>query len=374
MRIAYVVTRADSVGGASIHVRDLAVAMRERGHHVVVLIGGTGPVTEQLALAGVPYHSLQYLARPIRPIADFRALRELIVVLGKLRPDLVSTHTAKAGWIGRAACARLSLPALFTAHGWSITDRISRTQGLAFRLAESVAARWTQAIICVCEHEKQLALRHGIAPEVKLIVVHNGVRDVHAQLRAEPARQPARIVSVARFAPPKDHPTLLRALATLRSLDWELDLVGDGPRWQETVDLATSLGISDRVRMCGYLSDPAATLARSQIFALSSRFEAFPRSVLEAMRAGLPVVASAVGGISEAIEDGVSGLLVPENSPQEFAGRLARLIQDAPLRERFGRAGRLTYEGRFRLEHLVEATGRVYDTIVSGPPRGRGNT
>jgi glycosyltransferase involved in cell wall biosynthesis len=374
VRIAYVVTRADSVGGASIHVRDLAAAMLDRGHDVTVLVGGSGPVTDQLALAGVPYLSLRHLARPIRPLADARAFRELVAVLRELRPDLVSTHTAKAGWIGRAACARLSVPALFTAHGWSITDRISRAQGLAFRLAERTAARWARAIICVCEHEKQLALEHGIAPEKKLIVIHNGVRDVRTEFRACPSRQPARIVSIARFAPPKDHAALLRALATLRSLDWELDLIGDGPLQPEIADLASSLGISDRVRMCGYLSDPAASLAQAQIFALCSRFEGFPRSVLEAMRAGLPVVASDVGGVREAVEDGGSGLLVPGNSPQEMAGRLAQLIKDPPLRERFGRAGRLTYESRFRLERLVEATGSVYDTIVSGPPRGRGNT
>src|ERR1035441_5888237 len=110
---------------------------------------------------------------------------------------------------------------------------------------------------------------------------------------------------------PKDHRTLLAALAALRAQPWELDLVGAGPLEMEMRDLASELGLGGRVRFLGYVADPAPVLAGAQLFVLSSRSEAFPRSVLEALRAGLPVVASAVGGIGEAVTDGVNGLLVP---------------------------------------------------------------
>jgi len=371
VKIAYVVTRADSVGGASIHVRDLARAMLERGHEAVVLVGGTGPVTEQLARAGVPYHSLRFLKRPISPVTDFRALQELTVRLRELQPDLVSTHTAKAGWIGRAACARLSLPALYTPHGWSIADRISRAHSAVFQLAERAASRWASAIICVCEYERQLALEHRVAAPGRLHVVHNGVRDVSLELRADPARHPVRIISVARFASPKDHRTLLHALGTLRSLPWELDLIGDGPRQAEIAMFADSLDLAGRVRFLGYQPEPATSLAQAQIFALSSRSEGFPRSVLEAMRAGLPVIASDVGGVGEAVANEVSGLLVPRRSPESLAAAIAKLIENAPLRERLGKAGRQTYERRFGLERLIEATAGVYDTILCRSPAGR---
>ncbi|HWR54474.1 MAG TPA: glycosyltransferase, partial [Bryobacteraceae bacterium] len=258
MRIAYVVTRADAVGGASIHVRDLAREVLGTGHEAMVFVGGRGPVTAQLEAAGVPFHSLNHLMREIKPDADIRAYFELSHALRTWRPDLVSTHTAKAGWLGRAAAARLGLPAIYTPHGWPIGDRISRAHGVIFTGAERLAARWAAAIICVSESERRLALARRIAPPERLHVIHNGVRD--SALRGHPEVQPPRLVSVARFEAPKDHATLLRALAELRDLEWGLDLVGEGPLEHETTRLARVLGLADRVRFLGYRSDPAEIL------------------------------------------------------------------------------------------------------------------
>ncbi len=364
MRIAYAITRTDAVGGASIHVRDLAQAMIARGHEVRVFLGGEGPVTEQLSAAGIPFRSLRWLRRAVHPVRDARAFGELVHALGEFQPDLVSTHTAKAGWIGRAACARLGLPALYTPHGWTIGGRISSAHGPIFRLAENAAARWASGIVCVCQYERELALRAGIAGPEKLHVVYNGVRDIPVALRADPAARPVRIVSIARLEPPKDHRTLLEALAALRSLDWELELIGGGPLEEEARGLAAALGIAGRVHLSGYQPDPAVALARAQVFVLSSRSEGFPRSVLEAMRAGLPVVASDVGGVREAVSEGINGLLVPPGEPKALAGALEKLIAEAPERQRLGAAARRIYEGRFRFERMLQETMEVYDTVV----------
>ena len=151
MRIAYAITRADAVGGASVHVLRDGAAMLERGHQAMVFIGGTGPVTERLARAGVPFRPLRFLRRAVRPDADLRACAELTAALRDFRPDLVSTHTAKAGWIGRAACARLGIPAIYTPHGWPIGDRMPGPRALLFRVAERRGRPWARAIVCVCE-------------------------------------------------------------------------------------------------------------------------------------------------------------------------------------------------------------------------------
>src|SRR5207302_3734745 len=129
MRIAYVITRADAVGGATIHVRDLARAMRDRGHEALVLVGGRGPVTGQLEAAGVNFRSLRHLRRAINPLRDVLAYREMIAALREFRPHLVSAHTAKAGWIGRAAAARLGIPAVYTPHGWPVAGRFPSGSG-----------------------------------------------------------------------------------------------------------------------------------------------------------------------------------------------------------------------------------------------------
>lgn len=373
MKIAYIITRADAVGGASIHVRDLARAMCERGQHPVVLVGGDGPVTEQLAAAGVPFRSLKYLQRSIHPVQDVRALAELTAVLRDLKPDLVSTHTAKAGWIGRAACARLGLPVLYTPHGWTIGHRISPAAGAVFTLAERVAARWTSAIVCVCEYEKRLALEKRIAAEEKLFVVYNGMPDIPRELRADPGLHPVRICSVARFEAPKDHATLLAALGSLRHRDWRLDLAGDGPLEPAMRKLAVSLGITDRVHFLGYLRDPAPLLANAQLFALSSRSEAFPRSVLEAMRAGVPVIASDVGGVGEAVKNGVTGLLVPPANAGALAAALDDMIGNASRRQLLGASARQVFVERFRLERMIEQTSAAYVTVLSRTAKSQCN-
>jgi glycosyltransferase involved in cell wall biosynthesis len=360
LKIAYVITRADAVGGASIHVRDLARAMRDQGHDAQVFIGGTGPVTDQLATAKVPFISVPSLARSLHPLRDMNAYLELKELLAEFRPDLVSTHTAKAGWLGRAAARALGIPAIHTPHGLPIGDRLGRVQGQVYTVAEKIAAPWTRAIVCVSEAERQLALAKRVAPPEKLHVVYNGVRDNN--LRAEPGRDPVRIISVARFEAPKDHETLLAALEQVMDLPWELVLVGDGP-----LEVALRARANDRVRFLGTVADTGEALANSQLFVLSSKSEGFPRSILEAMRAGLPVVASDVGGVAEAVEHGITGLLVPSSSPYELAHALRAMLESSIIRQRMGDAGHLRYQERFRFESMLSGTMRLYATIVGVP-------
>jgi glycosyltransferase involved in cell wall biosynthesis len=128
--------------------------------------------------------------------------------------------------------------------------------------------------------------------------------------------------------------------------------------------LATKLGIAARVRFLGYLGDQAATLAGAQIFALSSHSEAFPRSILEAMRAGLPVVASDVGGVGEAVHDNVSGVLVPAGDAKAFARALAGLVESRAQRQLLGAAARLIYEEQFGFQRMVDKTTAVYANVL----------
>jgi glycosyltransferase involved in cell wall biosynthesis len=312
----------------------------------------------------VPWLELKHLCRALHPWHDARAVTEAADALARWRPDLVSTHTAKAGWIGRAASARLGLPALYTPHGWPAGGRFTGAAGVLFTVAERIAARWCSAIVCVSEYEKDLALRHRIAPAALLKVVPNGVRDVCPELRAVPDRLPVRICTVARFEAPKDHSTLLEALARMQVGDWELDLVGDGPLEAAAREQAARLGIAARVHFSGYLPDPAPALAAAQVFALASRSESFPRSILEAMRAGLPVVASAVGGVDEAVSNGTTGLLATPCDPAALAAALTTLVRDAGLRARMGAAGRAAYVKRFRLETMVDRTASLYERVL----------
>ena len=368
MRIAYIVTRADAVGGATIHVMEMARAMLERGHEAAIFTGGHGEAADKLAESGAPVHSLGLLRRAVNPWRDLRALVELQAALRDYAPNLVSAHTAKAGWLGRMACKRLGIPVIYTPHGLPVGGRMGGAKGAVFGAAERIAGPWARTIVCVSEAERRLAMERKLANAERLVVVHNGVRAIPARLRSDPAASPPRIISVARFEAPKDHPTLLSAVATLTGHPWELDLVGGGPAEQASRSLAVRLGIGERVRFLGYQADPAAALAHAQVFVLSSRSEAFPRTVLEAMRAGLAIVAANVGGVAEAIEDGRNGLIVPPADADSLAQALTRLITDAGLRTRLGQAARETFEARFRVETMVEKTIEVYAAALRRGP------
>ncbi len=372
MHIAFVITRGDAVGGATVHVRDMARYLLDRGHRATVLIGasaaGKDDALAELRRFDIPCRPITSLRRTVDPIHDLLAINQLTRALRQLQPDLVSTHTAKAGILGRLAARTAGVPAIFTPHGWAITDRISATSGRIFRVAERFAAPMAHTIVNVCQAEKQLAELHGIAPSHKLAVIHNGVRDIPASLRADPLVHPPRLVMVARFEAPKDHELVLRALAPLHQSEWRLDFVGNGPGEAAARVLARRLGLEARVRFTGHTINTAQSLSQAQIFVLASKSEGFPRSILEAMRAGLPVVASDVGGASESVVDRETGFVVARNDVSGMTEALAKLIMRPNLRQQFGRAGRHRYELNFTFDQMAARTLALYQQVLNRRP------
>ncbi len=375
MHIAFAITRGDAVGGATVHVRDMSRYMLDRGDRVTVLVGaarnnGNREALDEFRRYDIPCCPIPNLRRSIDPVHDLLAVRQMLSVLRRIQPDLVSTHTAKAGLIGRLAARAAGIPCLFTPHGWAIADRISSTSGRIFRVAERLAAPMARNIVNVCEAERNLALRHRIASLEKLAVIHNGVRDLPDGHRANPSLEPPKLISVARLETPKDHDLLLHALAPLRDFLWELELVGGGPREAAVRALASELRLDNRIVFTGHTSDTVGKLAGSQIFVLASKSEGFPRSILEAMRAGLPVVASDVGGVSEAVAHRETGLVVPRSDVTSLSKALASLILSPTTRTAFGRAGRLRYERNFTFDRMARQTVALYDEILNHKPVG----
>jgi glycosyltransferase involved in cell wall biosynthesis len=265
--------------------------------------------------------------------------------------------------------AQLGIPALFTAHGWSFTTGVPALPARLYRWVERLTAGFADRIITVSEYDRQLALRYRVVSPAKLVTVHNGMPDVAPALRARPERCPPRLVMIARFEPQKDHATLLRALAQLKSTPWELDVIGDGPLRAQAAALATELGIGQRVRFLGFRRDIAEQLAQHELFLLISHWEGFPRSILEAMRAGLPVVASDVGGVRESVVQGETGFVVAPQDVGALSARLETLLSDPGLRSRLGAAGRLRYEQHFTFERMFEQTLAVYSALIRRPLR-----
>jgi glycosyltransferase involved in cell wall biosynthesis len=376
MRLAYVVTRSDTIGGYHVHVRDLAIELRRQGDEVVVVTGGAGPFTEELHDRNIPVRCAAHLVRPIGPAADVRALAELRAILAEVRPDVTSHHSAKARCLGGMAARSLGLPVLWTAHGWPFADGVPPARARLYRGIERAVARVADRIVTVSHYDRWLATELHVAPPSKLVTIHNGMPDLGTDYRAEPGRSPVRFVMIARFEPQKDHATLFEALAGLpRDPSWEVELIGDGPLQERGIELAARLGLSERVRFLGLRKDVAARLREAQAYLLISNWEGFPRSTLEAMRAGLPVVASDVGGAGEAITQGTTGFLVPRGDARQLRTRLLQLLESPQLRAEMGAAGRRAFERHFTLDRMFQETTAVYRELATRwPPRGARRT
>jgi glycosyltransferase involved in cell wall biosynthesis len=179
-------------------------------------------------------------------------------------------------------------------------------------------------------------------------------------------------VSIGRLAEPKDFGTLISAVADLPLGTVRLVVVGDGPQRAVLEAQVKASRVADAIEFVGEVDDVRARLERADAFVLSSRSEGMPISVLEAMAAGLPVVATDVGGVHEVVLDGETGRLVPPGDVRALAAALSEMVDDAELRERWGRAGRRRIAERFELRAWRAAHLALYERLLSGSGRGQG--
>lgn len=362
LHVCYVITRSDVMGGASVHLLDLASGMQNAGHQVTILVGGMGIVNEKAKALGLNCYSVPELVRPIHPFYDLRCFFALKRWFKKLRPSIIHLHSSKAGLIGRLAAAGFGVPVVFTAHGWSFTEGVSAFSALLYRNLERWVSPLTDKIITVSEYDRQRALKLAVAPEQQMQTIHNGMP---ALMAATGHRHwhGGRIIMVARFEQPKDHQLLLQAAALLQR-PFQLQLVGDGPLLAEAKQTAQQLQLLDKVEFCGSRNDVAALLQQADIFVLASRWEGLPLTILEAMRAALPVVASNVGGVSEAVEHHQTGICVPHGDAQLFANALQQLLDSPNLALQWGQAGQQKFLQQFTFDKMLGQTQALYQQLL----------
>jgi len=359
------VTRGDDIGGAQIHVRDMSLALRKIGHEVAVFVGQEGMFTKNLQLNDVEYYDIKNLIRPIHPLKDLLAFFESYKLLKVFNPDLISCHSSKAGWLGRLVGYCLGTPTIFTAHGWSFSEGIPKIKSRLFILAEKIVSPLSKLIITVSEYDYRLASSHNISPKTRLLTIHNGMPEISSEYNTNQLTQPPKIVMLARFDNPKDHTMLVNTLALIKNEEWTLDFIGDGSKRAQVKKIVIQKGLSAKISFLGTRNNIPLELSTAQIFVLLSHWEGFPRSILEAMRAGLPVVASDVGGIKESVVDGSTGFLIPRGDVSILKDRLLKLIKNPTLRQKMGREGRKRFEENFTFAHMLEKHLKVYDAILN---------
>jgi glycosyltransferase involved in cell wall biosynthesis len=365
-RLLIVITLAE-IGGAQSYVASLLPALRAE-FDVVVAAHGDGPVRTAARAAGVRYAPLLHVRRAPHPVEDVRAFLEILRLIRSERPDVLHANSSKAGILGRLAATLARVPVrVFTVHGWAFRA-YSGAAGLLYLWADRLLAPVTEMTICVARSDLDAGVRARTCRRGRATVIPNGVALGVPQARPRDGG-PLRIVSVARLRRPKDVLTLVRAVALLPPGGARATVVGDGPQRAEVADEIRRLGV-DGVDLVGERDDVPEMLAASDVFVLPTLSEGLPMSALEAMAAGLPVVAAAVGGVPELVDDGETGLLVPPGRPDALAAALGRLAADRALARRLGAAGRRRAQARFDIETCRRAHLDLYRDLIAA--RGRG--
>lgn len=363
MKIVFVITRLDVIGGASVHLLDLVEGVQRAGHDVEILGGGKGVFLDRIEAAGIKCTSLKHLQREISLWHDFIGFFELRKQLKNAKPDLVHLHSSKAGILGRLAAKSLGVPAVFTAHGWAFTEGVSIRKRKLYLAIERFMVKFSDKIITVSEFDRQLALRSNVGNKTLVNAVHNGMPNMPVVERGIKASI-VKLIMVARFDEQKDHSSLITAISQLEYKNWHLEFVGDGPLMKQTVADVKDLGLAEYVSFSGSCNDVAKRLEKSDVFLLISNWEGLPLTILEAMRSGLPVIASSVGGVPEAVTDGHTGFLVPRGNVQELSSAINKVLASEELRLAFGKAGRKKFDEEFLFDSMLKKTLNTYKQII----------
>jgi glycosyltransferase involved in cell wall biosynthesis len=330
---------------------------------------GDGPLKAAAARAGIPFFPLTQVRRKVSPVHDPLGILELTRLFRRLRPDVVHLNSSKAGVLGRIAAVPARVPVrIFTAHGWAFKAAAGVDSRL-YLLADRAVEPLTSMVICVSENERRTGLAAGVCTAERSIVIRNAVDVGAAPSRTRGGEGPVQVVSVGRLAAPKDFSTLVAAVAKLPAGRAHLRVFGDGPLRSELEAQKQALGLDAAVEFAGEVPDARPHLEDADVFVLSSLSEGMPVSILEAMAAGLPVVASAVPGLEEVVLDGETGFLVPPGDPAALAARLGRLVNEPDLRSSFGAAGRARAEEHFSLPAWRDAHFSLYRSLLAAGDR-----
>jgi glycosyltransferase involved in cell wall biosynthesis len=357
-RVLLVVTLAE-VGGAQRYVASLLPALVPR-FDVTVAAHGPGPLSEATEAAGARFQPLRDVRRAVNPWRDAAGLVELVRLVRRERPDILHVGSSKAGVLGRLAAVAVHVPVrIFTVHGWAFAAHSGAASRL-YRVVDRLIEPLTTVTVCVSENDRVAGLAARTCAAERTIVIPNAVELPAVRRPRSSERKVPLFVAVGRLRAPKDFTTFVRALGKLPSGSFEAVIVGEGPDRGLLEREVDALGLAGRVRLAGERRDVPDLLADADVFVLSSRSEGHPVAILEAMAAGLPVVASRVGGVPEQVSHGETGLLVEPGDPDALAAALQLLATDPALRLRLGAAGRERAERFFDLDAFRRAHVELY--------------
>jgi glycosyltransferase involved in cell wall biosynthesis len=384
VKVVRVIARLN-MGGPALHVAYLTAGLRDRGYDTTLVAGTLARGEDSMAFVadelGVDIVTIPELGREISPLRDLAATVRLAGLIRRERPQILHTHTAKAGTVGRVAAllAGSARPPIVvhTFHGHVLRGYFGPLRSRFFRALERRLAQGSTALVAVSPQVRDDLVKLGVAPREKFAVVRLGIeleqRVGSADGRAETRRYLGipdgrfAVGWVGRMTAVKRGDDVLEGFKLLRDrgVDATLCLVGDGPDRPHLERRAHELGIVRDTLFLGYQEDVAPLYAAFDALVLPSGNEGTPVSVIEALAAGRPVVATRVGGVPDVVRDDEDGFLVDAGATDELAERLSRLAADPALRERLAAAGRARVLPRYAVGRLVDDIDRLYRSLLA---------
>ncbi|WP_437201969.1 glycosyltransferase family 4 protein [Planctomicrobium sp. SH664] len=383
MNVVHLITRL-IIGGA----QENTLHTVEDQHHLhgdqVTLITGPaegpeGSLLPRAAAGGFPVEVLPELVRSIRPTTDWQAYRRLIARFRELRPDIVHTHSSKAGIVGRAAAHKLGIPVVHTIHGASFHYGQSPLAYHGYIQLERLAARWTDRFISVADDMSQEYLRAGIATPDRYETVYSGF-DVEPFLNPPVPRHEVRrrygideqtivVGKIGRLFHLKGHEFLIKAAPAIVAQNPRVKflLVGDGILRQTYEREIASQGLTDHFIFTGLVQPGMIPelMAAMDLVVHTSQWEGLARVLPQGLIAGKPVVSYDVGGAREVVIPGETGFLLPRDSLEPLIDAVLQLAGDAELRARYGAAGRERCARIFRHQYMTEQIRKVYEGVLA---------
>ena len=369
-----------TAGGIRAHVLDL-VANLSDGYSPLVVGALDDVFQDKLKAMGV-----EFVVTPIedrvRPFRDLATLINLRKMLRRLRPGLVHIHGNKAALLGLTA-ARFGgrPPAVVTIHNYV---SINNSGGFKAKIASMVQRRlyrWTSKVIAVSDNLRDGLLADKRLPATKIVTIHNGIdatrwsacQEARARRPVPPAvdGREFRLLAVGRFVEFKGHRYLLEAVSRLAGEypGLRLDIAGDGPLREQLTERRDELGLSDRVRFLGYVTDPGPLYSEADLLVMPSLWEGLPYTLLEVMACGCPVLTTTAGGLPELVDDGKTGLLVPPGDSEALAAGIRRFIEEPTLGRRLATAALDAVKGKFSVTTMTTATEEVYEYCLNSGGR-----
>ncbi len=369
------------VSGSGINTFLTMEGSRRQGAQVALACAPGGRLEDLVRNRGMRFHAIRNFVSPVSPVRDLNALGQLVRLLRRERFDLVHTHNSKGGFLGRLAARMAGVPlVVHTVHGFAFHGQESRLRRQLFVWLERLAARWCHRMIAISQPMIDWAHCEGIADRQRIAKIYSGIELERFREAAEdPAlkrqlgiRQGRVVIGmVSKLWKGKGHHVLIEAASRLESqgLPFQILIVGEGDLEADLKAMVKRRGLDERVCFTGFRSDIPQVTAQIDIGCLPSFYEGMGRVALESMAAGKPMVASAVGGLPELVQDGLTGFLVPVGDPIALADRLQSLISDPALRRKMGEEGARRADEQFSSQRMIDQIHQVYRQLLleSGP-------